>query len=84
MTSSNIPSPKEIPLPEFKDPKDYIVSIECGKRNSAIMTKNGELWVSGNYKPDKIIKANVINNKETDKVESKRGKSGVTLHDFVI
>lgn len=28
---------------------DYIVDIECGKRNSAFITHQGQVWITGNY-----------------------------------
>jgi len=54
---ANALDPKVIPLPEFSDPKDYIEILECGKRHSAIITHMGELWITGNYKPEKTSKS---------------------------
>lgn len=53
LMGANVPDPKLIPIPEFSDPKDYIISLECGKRNSAIISNLGELWITGNYRPEK-------------------------------
>lgn len=61
---NNIPGPKEIAIPEFENKNDYITKIECGKRNSAIITKFGEIWITGNYKTDKVVKDTIIKNKE--------------------
>ena len=56
---NNFPEPKQIPLPDLfeasqlqKD-RDFIVNIECGKRQSAFITHKGEVWVTGNYHTDK-------------------------------
>ena len=58
---NNVPEPKIIPLPEINDAKivqkghkDYIVSVECGKKHSAFITYKKEVWIAGNYVPDKI------------------------------
>ena len=58
---NNVPEPKIISIPEINEPKiaqdakkDYIVQVECGKRHSAFITNKGEIWIAGNYVPDKI------------------------------
>ena len=50
---SSFSQPKEIPMPEFDNPKDRIVQIECGRRNCAILSRDGEVWIAGNFKGDK-------------------------------
>lgn len=49
---NNVQEPKLIPLPELS-PDDHIVSVDCGKRHSAFITKNGQIWLTGNYIAEK-------------------------------
>lgn len=79
MFGSNIPGPKEIPLPDFKDPSDYVTKIECGKRNSAIITNEGEVWIAGNYKPDKATKDAILKDKE----EERKRKGSLDIEEFM-
>jgi alpha-tubulin suppressor-like RCC1 family protein len=46
---NNIPDPKIVPIPEFEDPKDFIFGLDCGKRNSILISNKGEVWITGNY-----------------------------------
>lgn len=72
---NNVHEPKQIPLPEINSndtlfinggkAKDYIVSIECGKRHSAFITKNGQLWITGNYVQEKVPANSVTGRKES-------------------
>lgn len=44
----------------------------------------GEVWICGNYKPDKIIKANIAAEVTQPETSKKRAKSGdLTLEDFM-
>jgi alpha-tubulin suppressor-like RCC1 family protein len=51
---NNFPEPKLIPIPELLKPGNYITSVECGKRHSAFITSLGEVYITGNYVPEKI------------------------------
>jgi|LauGreDrversion4_2_1035121.scaffolds.fasta_scaffold477706_1 alpha-tubulin suppressor-like RCC1 family protein len=54
---NNVHEPKQIPLPDInqsqQEKKDYIINVDCGKRHSSFITKNGQIWVTGNYVPEK-------------------------------
>lgn len=54
LVGGNVPDPKLVPIPDLADPKDFITTIECGKRFSSFLTKNGEVWMTGNYIADKL------------------------------
>lgn len=49
LIGNNVPYPKLVPLPELEDPKDFIVNVACGKRNSAFITDQGKVFITGNY-----------------------------------
>jgi len=48
--------PKLIPIPTLKSENDYYTKLECGKRNSALISYQGEIWICGNEKRDKPVK----------------------------
>ena len=96
LIGTNIPTPMRIQIPDIRPTgnilvrrgsADYFVRVECGKRNSAIISKQGQVWVCGNYKPDKILKTTLaaeLNQQQTVQDVKKRAKSGdVTLEDFL-
>ena len=64
LINNNYQSPTIIPLPEFANPDDYITRIECGKRNTALISKHGEIWITGNFKIEKVQKNSYLNSKE--------------------
>lgn len=78
LIDKNLTQPKKIPLPTLTYKDDYILRFSCGRRNTAILTKKGELWITGNYKYDfkkstKIndpAEDNEVEDKETKKVSS--------------
>jgi hypothetical protein len=62
-----------IPLPDFSDDKEFVTSIECGKRNSALVTNEGDIWITGNYR----IEKSKGSFDEEEGVYSKRKKSSM-------
>jgi alpha-tubulin suppressor-like RCC1 family protein len=48
-----------------------LTKIYCGKRNSALLTDRGEVWICGNYKTEKAAKDAIIKNKEEGKKGTK-------------
>ena len=65
LIGANIPTPVRIQIPDIspkdnilrrRTASDYFIRIECGKRNSAIISNQGQVWVCGNYKADKTFK----------------------------
>jgi len=58
--------PKKIPLPPLTYKDDYILRFACGRRNTAILTKKGELWITGNCKHDIDKKVRKVYEKEDD------------------
>lgn len=51
---------KRIPTPELSYKDDMITKVVCGRRNTAILTKHGELWIAGNTKHDLNKKYNQL------------------------
>eukprot|EP00347_Sterkiella_histriomuscorum_P002508 403367880 len=84
LIGANYQGPTVIPLPDFQDSNDYIIQIECGRRNTAILTKEGELWITGNNKIEKVVKNSFLNKKEEQEKESKKLKNGVDLNEFLV
>lgn len=62
-------------MPDLSFKDDYILRFACGRRNTAILTKYGELWIAGNFKYDmnKILKKelNSANNEDDNSEEAK-------------
>ncbi|CDW91727.1 xpg i-region family protein [Stylonychia lemnae] len=83
LLGSNYPGPQQIPLPDFQDPNDFIEKIKCGKRNSAIITNKGEVWITGNFKIEKVQRNSFLNQKEQQAQESKKLKNGAKIEDFM-
>ena len=50
--------PRKIALPELTYKDDYILRFKCGRRNTALLSKLGELWIMGNWKHDMNKKVN--------------------------
>ena len=44
-----IKHPTAVNLPVMKDEDDYIVNVYCGKTCSLLLTKFGEVYITGNY-----------------------------------
>ena len=40
----------------IENPKDFIIGLSCGKRNTAFITHLGSVWITGNYQPEKLAK----------------------------
>ncbi len=74
-TNTFIKTPHSITLPELNDANDYISNIYCGKTISLLLTKFGEIYITGNYNP-KVINQNIeqTNNKKTSKQDVKLHK----------
>jgi hypothetical protein len=53
-----------------------VVKIECGKRNSAFITNKGDLWITGNYVPEKSATAATANNSIEEAKSRGRAYSG--------
>ena len=51
--STNYKSPLQISLPKFDSESDSISKIICGNRTTAIISAEGELWLSGNLAAEK-------------------------------
>ena len=66
LVGNSVPDPKLIPIPEMEDKKDFIVSISCGKRNSAFLTEQGQVWITGNYQPEKLAKPKVVEDNKSE------------------
>jgi uncharacterized protein (UPF0248 family) len=86
LLDKNINFPKKIPLPELSYKDDYILRFACGRRNTAILTKKGELWIAGNFRHDlnKKINKERRNSQESisdeeDKSESKKIKKEIMM-----
>ena len=47
--SGYLKAPVSIALPEMKNEFDYIVNVYCGDNYTFLMTRYGELYLSGNY-----------------------------------
>lgn len=47
-------NPVQMTLPDMDLSQDYITKIECGKRTSALVSHMGEIWMTGNYKIEKV------------------------------
>jgi hypothetical protein len=63
---------------------DYVIRIECGKRNSAIITNGGDIWVSGNYKAEKPAKEAIIKDKEETRKEEKKARGSFDMEEFLV
>jgi len=79
-----VKQPTIINLPEMKDENDYVVKIYCGKTYSLLLTKFGEIYITGNYSV-KEKEANFISstsnnpNAKTDKKYKTPMKSKVVV-----
>ncbi len=79
-----IKQPTVINLPEMKDENDYVVKIYCGKTYSMLLTKFGEIYITGNYsvkeKAANFIQSTSNNvNLKTDKKHKTPMKSKVVV-----
>jgi hypothetical protein len=50
-----VEQPRKIPMPPMEIPGDYVVRMSLGRRNLALITKFGEVWVCGNYQKQKVL-----------------------------
>lgn len=66
--------PKRIPLPELTYKDDYIVGLKCGRRNTAILTKLGEVWIVGNCRQDLNKKVNKELDNASDSEDDEEAK----------
>jgi len=64
---SHLGRPTSIKLPKFKDSNDCIKKVDCGRRSTAILSQNGEVWMIGN----KIVEKEKIE-KGMEKVKNKK------------
>lgn len=71
--------PKKIPLPDLSYRDDYILRVHCGRRNTAILTKKGEVWIAGNCKQNLNKKVNneIKEDSGSDDEETKNFKKEV-------
>lgn len=53
---------------------DYILRLSCGRWNTAILTKFGQVWICGNFQPSKLVKKMSIS--ESDEPEPETNKKG--------
>jgi alpha-tubulin suppressor-like RCC1 family protein len=79
-----IKHPTVINLPELKDEDDYVVNIHCGKTYSLLLTKFGEVYITGNYlvkeKAANLIQSTTVNqNVKGDKKHKTPMKSKVVI-----
>jgi hypothetical protein len=71
-SNNYIKQPTIINLPEMKDANEYVVNVYCGKTYSLLLTKYGEVYITGNYqvkeKAANLIQSNTNNqNVKVDK-----------------
>jgi len=83
-TETTIKKPKIISLPKFQSPSDYVVSLASGRRNSAVITRQGEVWVTGNYKKP-VQKANntIVEDGVKQKKKTSKTSKNIEAYDFV-
>ena len=56
LPDQSISQPKKVPLPEIELMGDYWLRLSCGRRNTCILSKYGQCWVTGNFKAPKLRK----------------------------
>ena len=72
-------TPNNISIPELNNINDFVSNIFCGKTFSLLLTKFGEIYITGNYNP-KVINQNI---EQTNSQNKKNSKQDNKIHKWV-